>query len=81
MLHGAGWTQSASKLSYTKQMPQSHGASCSFAALIVQAIRFISEQKTEAPGSVVGSRALEQPSPRTAHGANLGGLPFNIKET
>jgi len=41
----------------------------------------LSQIKIEAPGSDVGSRALEQPSPRTAHGANLGGLDFNIKET
>lgn len=41
----------------------------------------LSQIKIEAPGSVVGPRALEQPSPRTAHGANLGGLEFNIKET
>ena len=37
--------------------------------------------KLEAPGSGEGSRALEQPSPRTAHGANLGCLRFNSKET
>ena len=37
--------------------------------------------KIEAPGSGEGSRALEQPSPRTAHGANVGGLVIKIKET
>jgi hypothetical protein len=37
--------------------------------------------KTEAPGSGEGSRALEQPSPRTAHGANVWPLENKIKET
>jgi hypothetical protein len=37
--------------------------------------------KIEAPGSGEGSRALEQPSPRTAHAANVGGIESKIKET
>lgn len=37
--------------------------------------------KIKAPGSKTGSRALEQPSPRTAHAANLGALFLKGKET
>jgi len=46
----------------------------------IETIAFL-QGKIEAPGSFTGSRALEQPSPRTAHAANLCGLHFNIKET
>ena len=38
-------------------------------------------RKIEAPGSYKGSRALEQPSPRTAHVANLWVKRLNSKES